>query len=416
MKKPLVFLVFSLIWSANLSGAGTAADSAGAAMMQEAQRMVAAYHAGHTTATNLLRVVYFVPKDGEPLPNYAERLDRVVNDVSDFYRDAFRRFGIKSAGLPLERKDGKLVIHLVRGQLPASEYHYLSGDRTAEEIQTALKPMLEMAREHLLVFYALCRKTNDGRYIFDAPYYGSGSQRGGICHAADCELLDPLLLRDTNHNIVFTEHYYPRMKMSVAKFNSWYLGGVAHELGHGLGLPHDDGGEAEKSFGVSLMGGGNLTYREELWGGGPPTYLGRASVLQLLSEPLFTGSDRGRWDSVDGFCSALQFSATNDTLRIEGAITDAIPAYAVIAYVWHGDGRPRRAHVSMHGQRRSFHVGPRRAEDRARAPIPSHPLQAARQWRHGRQNLFPCNFDSASAPDCRQTECRIHRGPRRPWR
>jgi hypothetical protein len=334
MKKLILLLALSWVVPGALFAAGTAADPAGAAMMLEAQRIVAAYHAGQPPATNLLRVVYFVPKDGEPLTNYAERLDRVVNDVSDFYRDAFRRFGIESAGLPLERKDGRLVIHLVRGQLPAGEYHYLSGDRTAEEIQAALKPTLDIAREHLLVFYALCRKTNDGRYEFDAPYYGSGSQRNGICHAADCELLDPLLLTDTNRTLVYTEHYYSRMKQTVAKFNSWYLGGVAHELGHGLGLPHDDGGEAEKSFGVSLMGEGNLTYREELWGGGPPTYLGRASVLQLLSEPLFTGSDRGRWDDLPWSFPSLKFSATNGTLRIEGVATDAIPAYAVIAYVW----------------------------------------------------------------------------------
>jgi len=321
----------------SLTGALRAADAmpdpAGAAMLQEAQRMVAAYHAGQPPATNLLRVVYFVPKDGQPLTNYAERLARVVGDVSDFYRDAFRRFGLDSAGLPLERKDGKLVIHLVRGQLPAGEYHYSSGDRTAAEIHAGLLPALDTAREHLLVFYPN-RQTNDGRYVFDTPYYGGGSQAGGICHAADCELLDPLRLTDTNHTILYTEHYYARMKQTVAKFNSWYLGGVAHELGHCLGLPHDDGGETEKLFGVSLMGEGNLTYREEVWGGGLPTYLGRASVLQLLSEPIFTGSNRERWDELPWSFPSLKFSATNGTARIEGVFTDTIPAYAVIAYVW----------------------------------------------------------------------------------
>lgn len=122
--------------------------------------------------------------------------------------------------------------------------------------------------------------------------------------------------------------------MTVAKFNTMYLGGVAHELGHALGLPHDDGSNPERSFGTSLMGGGNLTYRQEVWGGGGPTYLPRASALQLASHPLFTGSNRGRWDAEESAFKSLQFSAKDRTVRIQGVVTGVIPPYAVIAYAW----------------------------------------------------------------------------------
>src|ERR1035437_7705152 len=153
MKTSMFLLAWSLVSASALLADGVAADPDGATLLQAAQGMVAAYHAGQPNATNRLRVVYFVPQDSEPLPHYAERLERVMADVSNFYRDGFRRFGIASDGLPLERQDGKLLIHLVRGKLPANQYHYESGDETAREIHDALKGTLDTEREHLLVFY-----------------------------------------------------------------------------------------------------------------------------------------------------------------------------------------------------------------------------------------------------------------------
>jgi hypothetical protein len=310
------------------------ADPDGSAMIQVAQRLIAEYHAGEKPSGAVLRVVYFHPSDRDPLPNYAERLDRVMNDISDFYRDGLRRFGLECNGLALEKKDDRLVLHIVKGKSPASAYQHESGDQTVAEIRAALAGTIDIDREHVLVLYGLCRKEPDGRYVFDAPYYGKGSAQGGICHAADCELLDPALLKETSKNIVYTEHYYPRLEQTVAKFNSMYLGGTAHELGHGLGLPHDAGNPVEKPFGTSLMGMGNLTYRQERWGGGAPVILTRASALQLASHPLITGSNRGRWDPVDSSVDALTFSVESRDLKIQGKASGRIPPYGVIAYAW----------------------------------------------------------------------------------
>jgi len=335
------------IWSGITIASAQPADPEGVEMMRAARALIAPYHAGAPPSGAKLRVVYFHPDDRLPLPNHAERLDRVLNDISDYYQAGMRRFGFENAGLPLEKKDGRLVLHPVEGSGPASDYKHESGTRTMEEIAKALAGTVEVRKEYVLAMYGLCRKEPDGRYVFDAPYYGGGTRGRGFCHAADCELLDPLLLKETGKRIVYTEHYYPRMEQSVAKFNSMYLGGTAHELGHGLGLLHDAGGPVEKDFGDSLMGSGNLTYRQETWGGGPAVVLTRASALQLASHPLFTGSDRGRWDDPLGGFETLTFSAQGRALQIRGKATGKIPAYAVVASVWPATARSDHGAVTF---------------------------------------------------------------------
>ena len=171
-----------LLWVSGRAGkaAELPGDANGTALIGEARKAVAAWHAGEPASGGVLRVVYFHPSDREPLPDYAERLDRVLTDVSGFYRDGLRRFGVANEGLPLEKKDGKLVLRVVRGKRPASAYQHESGSQTEAEIREALRDTFDLDREHVLVMYGLCRKEPDGRYVFDAPYYGRGTQGGGL--------------------------------------------------------------------------------------------------------------------------------------------------------------------------------------------------------------------------------------------
>lgn len=289
------------------------------------------------TTKPVLRLVYFHGNDREPLPAYQERLTRVMDDISTFYKNGLKQHGIESTGLPLEKTaDSGLRIHVVKGKHEAGHYNYESGSETEAEMRAALAGTVDFDREFVLVLYGQCWKLPDGRWGFYAPYYGKGGscQQWGLCHAADCELLDPAKLTDTTSRMVYWEHYGDR-NQSVAEFNSFYLGGIAHELGHGLGLPHDcESPEERATLGNSLMGSGNLTYRQNLWAPERKgSFLSTASAVRLASHPLITGSHAGRFDEAAGCFEGLALEEKDKQLSIRGTVSSELPTYAVIAYV-----------------------------------------------------------------------------------
>ena len=347
---PWQLLLALLLLPCEFATAEISADPEGTALLAAAQEAVAEYHQGAESADNEIKVVYFHPANLQPLEQWKARLQRILTDVEKFYAEGFQRFSLADTVVRFERNDDEYLVHLVQGRLPVEQYSYDSGRPIQREMAQALRGKIDFQRSFVLAIHGLCQE-KEGKYSFSAPYYGSGTQRSGLCHAADCPLLDPDLLSEKEKKIVYSEHYYRQRKQSFGVFNSWYLGGIAHELGHGLALPHDAGRPWErKQPGVSLMGGGNHHYRSQLHGGKTPSYLSLASALRLLSHPLVTQSDRERFAPVKTNLKEIKFSLKEGKTIIDGEVESNVPVYGMIAYLWRPGswpGDPGKDHQSV---------------------------------------------------------------------
>lgn len=282
-----------------------------------------------------LHIVYWTPKDREPIDQYRERLSRVLFDIRDFYRNEMRRlgFGDMTFGLETER-DGLLKIHVVNGKENYDRYNVESGNKIRNECLPVLSSAgIKADRETVVIF---CNMSNwdpvKMRISQNSPYYAGGGLRGGTAWQVDSALLDSGRL--TEKQPLVTDGQYG--KISVGKYNSIFVGGVCHELGHALGLPHDmERPDEARMFGTSLMGSGNRTYGEDRRGEGRGSFLTLADGLRLASHPLFTNNEKG----IDLRQSAtlsdvsINLDASRKSFSFSGRINAEPAAYAVIGYL-----------------------------------------------------------------------------------
>lgn len=301
----------------------------------KAYTQVTNYHAGSQKKENVVKIVYFHGNDSELQPDLDVRLTRILDDISKFYSEEFIKHGIELDGVPFEKINGKYNINIVKGDSSSKFYNIKSGQTIVSEIRQKTSGRIDLNNDYVLTINNLWYKRPDGTYVFHSPYFGMGSSLNGVCMVADCELLDPALLKDNSKKMKFSEMTVALKECPVSEFNSWYIGGIAHEMAHIFGLPHDYGNKLEiETSTISLMGQyGSRHFRDYLWGGEKSAVFSSASIIQLISHPVFTQSikDKGRRPLF--LITEVNFNNTESEIIINGNFRTDIAPYAAVALV-----------------------------------------------------------------------------------
>ncbi|TWT62724.1 NPCBM/NEW2 domain-containing protein [Rubinisphaera italica] len=279
----------------------------------------------------LLQVVCWTPSDREFPARYEQRLDQIMKHIQLFYETEMERhgFGNRTFNLHLNR-EGNVVLHIVKGLHPTSHYEKSSGGEIREECLVELKKQdIDGDKETMVIFCNLA-DWNEKTLTFthNSPYYAGGSNKSGTAWQLDSPELaiENIKLKQP----MIQDGEYGRI--SIGKHNSIFIGGIAHEMGHGFGLPHCAPRPDEQVRGTPLMGSGNRTYGDEIRGEGRGTILSLAHAMRLASHPQFTRSVKGYLDSASVTVSNLSVETAGKAIQVSGTVKGEPPVYGVVAY------------------------------------------------------------------------------------
>ena len=290
-------------------------------------------HSNKNLEDKKLLVVYFYPADRKPIKDHRKRWNVIMTDIQNFFRTEMDRLGYNQVTISLEKENGILKLHEVQGIQNDNNYTYKSGSQIKAEVYKALQSKGINPEEETLLIVCGLSKTNGKKVTIYSPYYGMGANHNkGICFTADMEWLSIEGLKPDPEKITLQVKEHRGFEpFSLNRFNTVYIGGTIHELGHGLSLPHNLATNNESIQGTALMGAGNYTYRKE-WRQGKGSSLTHSSALRLLVHPLFRGSTNQAKKPPSLRYKKLSLFTKNGAIQINGTIDSTIPAVAMIAY------------------------------------------------------------------------------------
>lgn len=258
-----------------------------------------------------LNVVYFVPNDVAIPADYHRRLSEILLNAQEFFGNEMQRngYGLKTFGLLKDDAKKRIKLIEIKGKQGKATYPYNGGAGAVQsEIAAykALNPSVFTSDHYLIIIPAYEYDTNGEPG--GPPFYGLGKS----CFALDYADQDV--------------KYLGAGGTQGTRATKW-IGGMIHELGHGLNLPHNrQKAVSEVSLGMSLMWAGNGTW------GKSPTFLTKADCAVLNTNQVFNNDNKTYYASVNAAVVRVQaaYDAGKASIIVKGkyssnmAVTDLV--------------------------------------------------------------------------------------------
>jgi len=258
-----------------------------------------------------LNVVYFVPNDVAIPADYHRRLSEILLNAQDFFGNEMQRngYGLKTFGLLKDVAKKRIKLIEIKGKQGKAAYPYNGGAGAVQSEIAAYKvsnPSAFTSDHYLIIIPAYEYDTNGEPG--GPPFYGVGKS----CFALDYADQDVKYLGASSN--------------LGTRATKW-IGGMIHELGHGLNLPHNrQKAVSEQSLGMSLMWAGNGTW------GKSPTFLTKADCAVLNTNQVFNNENKSYYASVSASVVRIQtdYDAGKASIIVKGkysssaAVTDLV--------------------------------------------------------------------------------------------
>ncbi|WDF68635.1 hypothetical protein PQ465_20360 [Sphingobacterium oryzagri] len=257
-----------------------------------------------------LNIVMFVPNDNPARSDYRPRLSQLFVHFQQWFHDEMARYGYNDyLGLP--KADSSRLVNII--EIPAAggqaDYPYsssVSASKIVNEVNAyrAAHPEKFSSNRHYLILLPERTVGTTGQ-----PFYGWGR----YCFAVDNQFMS------VNH--------IPHPN------NSNLLGGMLHELGHGLNLAHNHAKYQSEAptLGTSLMGSGNVSFSR-----GQPTFLTQVDAAILHRNEVFqaNGPASNIYSAATQTVSPrFQINNSTQQLQIGGTYTSNLPVSDILVYM-----------------------------------------------------------------------------------